>query len=117
MSTVLTARTFFEELAPRALKGRGGAPRVVSFVITGPDGGAWTLRSGHEGSSIEAGEDRAATVRLTSDARAFEQLLLGTLEAKAAFQSGAIRIEGDLSQLGALAFLFRVPARPWETAR
>ena len=88
------APAVFKALADRlaanpALASELGA--VVQFHVTGPDG-QWVV----DGSKVTAGRNSAAAAFLTLSDEDLAALAAGTADAKALFQHGRLRVDGDV---------------------
>ncbi len=84
----------FKALAERlaanpALAAELGA--VVQFNVTGPDG-QWVV----DGSKVTSGRNSAAAAFLTLSDEDLAALAAGTADAKALFQHGRLRVDGDV---------------------
>ena len=84
----------FKALADRlaanpGLAGELGA--VVQFNVTGPDG-QWVV----DGAKVTAGRSSAAAAYLTLSDEDLAALAAGTADARALFQHGRLRVDGDV---------------------
>ncbi len=69
---------------------------VYQFIISGPDGGAWTIDCTAPGGKISSGASAAARCTVTATDRDFLGIVNGKLNPQMAFMSGKLRIQGDL---------------------
>ena len=96
----MTIKGFFEEKLPKALATPGkvaGFNAVYQFIVTGDDGGTWSIRLKDDKAEIIKGPVDDAQCTLTVTSEDWLAILSGDLNAQMAFMSGKLKIEGDLS--------------------
>lgn len=100
------ARSFFEQALPMLLTMRPDSFRALgarfAFVLSGADGGAWTLDCASLTVAPRGHADAPAQVTLSLPTAAFEELMDGKLDVIAAERAGTVVIDGDRALLGAL---------------
>jgi cytochrome P450 len=96
-----TPRQFFEAFEEAALADPEGATQsdaVFKFVLSGEDGGTWTLnlRRGTRSTFVSEGDgpEADASIHVTSDD--WVALTTGEINPMRAFMAGKVRVDGDL---------------------
>jgi putative sterol carrier protein len=70
--------------------------KAVALEVTGELTGRWVVDCSKNPASVRESDEAAATT-ITLDAVALESMLRGELSPPAAFMSGQIKVDGDLS--------------------
>jgi uncharacterized OB-fold protein/putative sterol carrier protein len=105
---VITARDILTAMASlfRPDKAKG-VVMTIGYDLTGEGGGQWTLRIQDEQCKVHEGFADDMTVKLIMDAGVYTGMMLGTIDAAAAFTSGQVKIEGDMMAAAATGRYFR----------
>jgi uncharacterized OB-fold protein/putative sterol carrier protein len=112
----ITARAIIATLAERFRPEKAeGAAMTIGYDISGEGGGRWTIEIRDGKCVVREGLADPLTVKLTMEADIYTGMMLGTLEAVAAFTSGKVRIDGDMAAAGATAKFFRKYEAPGAT--
>jgi len=69
---------------------------VVEFVITGPNGGTWTVDCTKQGGEIKNGSTGQAKLTVTVADTDFVDVYKGKLDPQTGFFSGKIKVKGDM---------------------
>ena len=69
---------------------------VVEMVITGANGGTWTIDCTKAGGSISSGSSGNAKLTVTVSDSDFVDLYQGKLNPQMAFMSGKVKVKGDI---------------------
>ncbi len=98
---------FFPEAARRSALARVPLDLTVAVAVTGPGGGAWSLRwAGGNLVSVGRGPEPAAAVTYRMDVATFGAVVSGRLSPHDAFLARQVEIEGDVEKGLKLAVLF-----------
>ena len=108
---VTTVKEFFERHFPKLLTERREDLRAINgvckFVVSGEDGGVWTLKLAATNWSIVAEDDDAADCTVEASADVLLDLVNGELNAVAAFDQGKLYVTGNFelaNNIGQLLF-------------
>lgn len=69
---------------------------VVEFVITGNNGGTWTIDCTKPGGEVKSGSVAGAKLTVTVSDGDFVDVYTGKLNPQAGFFSGKIKLKGDM---------------------
>jgi putative sterol carrier protein len=69
---------------------------VVSFVLSGPGGGTWTMTRDGDAVRVVRDEPAALDCRLACSVDDFHALVTGHLDGRQGFMDGRLAIEGDV---------------------
>ncbi|MEM6933531.1 MAG: TIR domain-containing protein [Pseudomonadota bacterium] len=103
---------YFQVILPAMLKWKGKAAteigKTLRFVVTGQGGGTWTLRMKPPVAAVigEAYETPDLTIKITS--AEIVKMLSGTFNARQALIEGNVELNGDLTVLKPVGFLFQI---------
>ena len=93
-------RAFFEDHAPRELRGRlrGALPEdvTVTFHIRGPGGGAWQVTRRRQDVVIGPISDGPKDCQIHCSADLFMAILEGDVDPREAFFAGRLQLRGDV---------------------
>lgn len=111
MSVQLGPKDYFEVVVPTLLRWKGPAAAAlgvnVRFVVTGRNGGTWTIRLRPPMAAVVAGAEWKADLEVTITVGELTNILNGTFDAKQAIGQGNIELRGDVSVLKRVGFLFQ----------
>jgi hypothetical protein len=97
----MTPKSIFEESLPGRLKAKGDdvlkVNAVYQFNISGPVGGSWWVDATKSGGEVGAGAHPGAKCTIIMSDSDFLDLVNGKLNAQAAFFTGKLKIQGDVS--------------------
>ena len=102
---------YFEVVLPTMLRWKGPAAAAIGvnvcFVVTGRDGGTWTIRLRPPVAAVVKGSEWKAdlTIKITSEEMV--KMLNGTFDARQAIAEGNIELSGDPAVLRRVGFLFQ----------
>jgi putative sterol carrier protein len=69
---------------------------VVEFVVTGKDGGTWTIDCTKPGGQVKSGSTGSANLTVTVSDTDFVDVYTGKLNPQMGFFSGKIKLKGDM---------------------
>ncbi len=75
----------------------------MTFELTGPGGGIWTLSLLDEQVTVTRVDSGIADCRMTASVDDFCAIVRGELDSLTGFESGRLRLEGDVGLLTRLA--------------
>lgn len=100
---------FFSQLTskvdPSKIKGMNV---VYQFVITGEGGGEWAVSLANDTVTVTEGKAEKANITLTISASDFLDLIAGKLNGQAAFLTGKLKIQGDMTLALKLQSVFNI---------
>jgi putative sterol carrier protein len=73
-----------------------GLETVYQFDLTGEDGGVYQLHLSKGTATVKEGEATSPDCTIQMDARDFKEMLIGNLNATAAFMAGKLKVKGNL---------------------
>ena len=108
---VTSARDLFDAQMPGRL---AAAPDIAAkinavykFVITGAEGGTWTVDLTQAGGGKVSATDAAADCTITINAKDLVDVVNGKLNAQMAFMTGKLKVAGDIGLALKLGTLLR----------
>lgn len=95
-----TPREVFEKLLPASLKSKGDKVlkinAIFQFNITGQDKGLWYIDTTKSGGLIKEGERANPDCVVTMDDVDFMNIANKKIDGRTSFQTGKLRLEGDI---------------------
>ena len=95
-----TPKSYFEEKIAQKLKDKPELSKAVNsiyeFVITGDNGGTWTVDLSKEPGTVSPGSQGNAKCTVTASSPDFMNIVSGKMNAQMAFMSGKLKIKGDM---------------------
>ncbi|OGQ50483.1 MAG: hypothetical protein A3I09_01085 [Deltaproteobacteria bacterium RIFCSPLOWO2_02_FULL_47_10] len=70
---------------------------IVELVITGADGGTWTVDCTKQGGAVSAGPAGNAKLTVTMTDSDFADMYSGKLNPQMAFLTGKVKVKGDIA--------------------
>jgi uncharacterized OB-fold protein/putative sterol carrier protein len=114
-SSAVTAKEIIASIEGRFRPEKAAdASMAIGYDLTGEGGGRWTILIRDGKCTVREGLAENLTVKMTMEAEIYTGMMLGTLDAVAAFTSGKVRIEGDMAAAGATTRFFRKYEAPGE---
>lgn len=111
MAKDLEPRDYFEVVLPAMLKWKGPAAAALGcnlrFVVTGKGGGTWTIRLRPPVACVVQGADWKPDLTIKITNRVMVNMLRGTFDARRALVEGNVELQGDLTVLKRVGFLFQ----------
>ncbi len=111
MAKELQPRDYFEVILPAMLKWKGPAAAALGcnlrFVVTGKGGGTWTIRLRPPVACVVQGADWKPDLTIKIVAAEMVNMLKGTFDARQALIEGNVELNGDLTVLKRVGFLFQ----------
>lgn len=111
MAPKLSSRDYFDVILPTILRWKGPAAAAIGvnvrFVVTGRGGGTWTVRLRPPAAGVVAGSDWKADLVVKITTEELGNILGGTFDAGRAIAAGNIELQGDLTVLRRVGFLFQ----------
>lgn len=111
MAKELHPRDYFEVILPAMLKWKGPAAAALGcnlrFVVTGKGGGTWTIRLRPPVACVVQGADWKPDLTIKIVAAEMVNMLKGTFDARQALIEGNVELNGDLTVLKRVGFLFQ----------
>ena len=96
MVATASLRRFFDRLPTRLVDALPDGVSVT-FALTGPDGGSWTVERSHDGvGRVVLDEPARPDCRLQCTVPDFQALLNGDLDPRTGFLEGRLDVEGDV---------------------
>ena len=104
-----TVQQFFAELSQNvdAAKTKG-MNATFQFDIAGDGGGQWNVAIADGSVAVSEGVAASPTITLSADAADWLGLVQGTISGQAAFLTGKLKIQGDMTLAMKLGTLFDV---------
>ena len=89
----------------------GSTKATIQFDLSGDAGGKWWVKI-HDGTAETGKGDppEVATLTLLADAGDWVKIMLGKLDATAAFMQGKVKIKGDMGLAIKMQTLFKRPS-------
>ncbi len=95
---MLTPSDIFKEMPARFKADEAGDMNaVIQFDLSGDNGGKWYITIADGACTTEEGEADSPKATILMDASDYVDMSVGKLNAMAAFMSGKVKVEGDLS--------------------
>jgi len=111
MGLDLSPKDYFDVILPTMLRWKGPAAAAlginVRFVVTGRNGGTWTIRLRPPKAGVVEGSEWKANLTIKITAPEMVNMLTGKFDAKKAIGEGNIELSGDLTVLKRVGFLFQ----------
>lgn len=111
MAKELQPRDYFEVILPAMLKWKGPAAAALGcnlrFVVTGKGGGTWTIRLRPPVACVVQGADWKPDLTIKITSSEMINMLKGTFDARQALIEGNVELNGDLTVLKRVGFLFQ----------
>ena len=85
-----------------------GVDAVIQYHLTGEEGGDWIIAIKDGACKVAEGIAEHPKLSVTADAHEFSDILLGKMDAMAAFMQGKIHPQGDLNLAMKLTSFFRL---------
>lgn len=85
-----------------------GVDAVIQYHLTGEEGGDWIITIKDGSCKVTEGIADNPKMTLTADGREFGDILLGKMDAMAAFMQGKLQLKGDLNLAMKLTSFFRM---------
>ncbi|PTX54994.1 SCP-2 sterol transfer family protein [Melghirimyces profundicolus] len=101
MSVEMSTKQVFEEIESRLKENPEpiqGMETVYQFELSGDDSGVFQLKLSEGTAGVEEGTPHEADCTIQMDSEDFKEMLLGNLNATAAFMSGKLRVKGDMGK-------------------
>ncbi len=106
----LTPDQVFEHMPDYFDSSKAGATTAtIQFNLSGEQGGSYYMRIADATAVAEKGEAEAPNLTLTADAWDLVKIVLGQMDATAAFMSGKLKIKGDMGLAIKLQGFFKKP--------
>ena len=85
-----------------------GVDTVIQYHLTGEEGGDWIIAIKDGACKVTEGVAENPKMSLTADAREFGDILLGKMDAMAAFMQGKLQLKGDLNMAMKFTSFFKM---------
>ncbi len=111
MAPKVSPHDYFDVILPTILRWKGPAAAAlgvnVRFVVTGRGGGTWTVRLRPPAAGVVSGAEWKADLVVKITSEELGKILAGTFDAGRAIAAGNIELQGDLTVLRRVGFLFQ----------
>ena len=100
MAAGMTPKMIFDGMAPLLLANAEKAKAInaiYQYIITGDNGGEWAIDLKADTPTLKEGKVDNADCTMTMAGSDFVDMINGTLDGQAAFMSGKLKIDGDMS--------------------
>jgi putative sterol carrier protein len=85
-----------------------GVDTVLQYRLTGEEGGDWIITIKDGKCTVAEGIAENPKLTVTADGREFGDILLGRMDAMAAFMQGKLQLKGDLNYALKLTSFFKM---------
>ncbi len=85
-----------------------GVNAIIQYHLTGEEGNDWIIAIQDGACKVTEGVAENPKMTVTADAREFADILLGKMDAMAAFMQGKLQLKGDLNLAMKLTSFFKM---------